>query len=218
MGLEISGANRIPNAYLSGFNLQAPNWENIPHKGMKVPSKEELMEQMKENGKKTFATTDHDELKALAEQREKLCAQYMSTVSPDRKALYRDAMQVINSTPAGKQTQAVTIKSFVDVLNEKDGIKTNLTNVPASLPSGGSIIAAHTVGGGFEYYVSDTSGKEVMGTSGNKWCYTVTSKELEKSKEIMDVYQSAKKAARINHELGLDSVDSQPTNHFVRTV
>ena len=61
------------------------NWETFSK------SKAEFTDEIKELARKAANTTSKAELEYIHRRRTELCAEYMSDVSPDRKALYRQA-------------------------------------------------------------------------------------------------------------------------------
>lgn len=199
MSMSVSGTNKTTSVYSPANNLNAPNWDKIPHKGMKTPSKEELVQQIKDNGTKLAQAKTKEEESALAYEHLKLKAQYLSSVSPDRKALYKDAMQVINQPKNSTvQKQPQKPKSVYDFLNERDGIKSkgnDLANTPEPLPSGGSVSASHTFGGGFDYEIK-AGGDSAMSSVGNNWTYSLTPQESKKADEFTRIHDAAVIAAR----------------------
>lgn len=199
MSIQVSNTNKTNAAYSSGNRLSPPNWDKIPHSGMKTPSKEELLAQIKDNGTKMAQAKTEEETNALAYEYSKLRAQYISSVSPDRKALYEDAIQVINQHKSSSvQKEPQKPKSVYDFLNERDGIHSqtgDLANRPAALSSGGNVSASHTFGGGFDYQIQAVGGN-VMSSVGNNWVYTQTPMELKKSEEFTRIHDAAYDAAK----------------------
>ncbi|MEY8268415.1 hypothetical protein AALA79_18870 [Lachnospiraceae bacterium 64-25] len=70
---------------------QGPDWSIIPSSGKSSKSKAEFTDEIKELARKAANTTSKAELEYIHRRRTELCAEYMSDVSPDRKALYRQA-------------------------------------------------------------------------------------------------------------------------------
>lgn len=95
----------------STFNNWGPNWEITPHKGMQRPKDIEF-DAIIDNLGKSLAEAlikkdgaKYKEIRSFAEKR--VLSQYISVVSPDRKALVKETLQFINSAPAKPQNRAV---------------------------------------------------------------------------------------------------------------
>ena len=70
---------------------RGPDRSVIPSSGKSSKSKAEFTDEIKELARKAANTTSKAELEYIHRRRTELCAEYMSDVSPDRKALYRQA-------------------------------------------------------------------------------------------------------------------------------
>lgn len=90
MGISISSAinsaNTKYNASLSSGEL---DWAMIPSARKSNKSQVEFVDEIKELARRAANTTSKAELEYIHRQRTELCAEYMSDVSPDRKALYQ---------------------------------------------------------------------------------------------------------------------------------
>lgn len=214
MNINLSGVNRIPGFPTNSGGLNAPDWSAIPHAGMATPSKEELVQQIKDAGTKFAHATSEEEKRDIISQLTKLEVQYVSSVSPDRKTLYKDAMQVINQHKAtANQKQPKSALSFVEFLCEQDGVKTrqyDLTNYPEPLLSGGAVSAASRGFLGFEYMI-DVGGAQVMGTSGNNWRYSPTPDECKKANEVTKIFNKAKEYELMKQQNSIASTDNSNT-------
>lgn len=214
MSISISGINRSQSMPTNSGGLNAPDWNIIPHAGMPTLPKEELVQQIKDIGTKVGKAKSEEEKYAILSQLDKLQAQYISSVSPDRKTLYKDAMQVINQHKAtANQKQPKSALSFVEFLCEQDGVKTrqyDLTNYPEPLPSGGAVSAASRGFLGFEYMI-DAGGAQVMGTNGNSWCYRRTPEECKKVEEVTRIFVNARDSELMKQQNSITSTDNSNT-------
>ena len=197
MSISISGVNHIQNPLLNG-GLNEPDWGRIPHAGMKTPLQNELVQQIKDTGSKFAQAKSETEKSVILSSLDKLEAQYLSPVSPDRKALYNDAVKVINQhKSAAKQKQPKPILNFIEYLAEYDGVKTNktrqydLTNQPEPLAFGGTVSASCRGYLGFDYMIN-SGGQQVMSMSGNEWSYTRTPAECKKVEEFTKIFENAR--------------------------
>lgn len=86
MSIPISGSNKIQSISFNNYNsIKAPNWEITPYEGMQTPSKDELIKQIKDLATKRAQAVTHSDFAYVNYQEEKLSAQYLFSVSPDRK-------------------------------------------------------------------------------------------------------------------------------------
>ena len=98
MSILINRTNEVDKVNTSKKGvLNVPNWSVIPTKGMQVPSDKELISKIKELAKKEATAKTSKDYEAIETERKKLNAQFLSKVSPDRKALYKDAEKEINN-------------------------------------------------------------------------------------------------------------------------
>lgn len=213
MGISISGSTKIQSiSFNNSSSINAPNWELVPHKGMQTPSKDELIKQIRDlSAKRSKAVTDND-FASLNVQEAKLSAQYISSVSPDRKTLYHEAAQAIRSQKQNKNYSEGE-KTLVDYLNEHDGVRNNLKNgKPSSLSSGGSITPIYNSRGSYDYDVS-VGGNVVLSSNQGLggWTFTLTPAELQKKNEFNQIFNNSYTTAKHANEL-------ISTTSFVATV
>ncbi|WP_101696344.1 hypothetical protein [Clostridium minihomine] len=99
---KMTGASVGNSSFLQ--RLGGPDWEKIPHKGMKRPTEAEF-DGIVDKLAKSLAEARYDQndgkyrnIRSIAE---KATAQYVSVVSPDRKALAKEASRMSrpNSSP-----------------------------------------------------------------------------------------------------------------------
>ena len=92
MGISALGAvNSVNTKHSMPLSGKGPDWSIIPSSGKSSKSKAEFTDKIKELARKAANTTSKAELEYIHRRRTELCAEYMSDVSPDRKALYRQA-------------------------------------------------------------------------------------------------------------------------------
>lgn len=194
--IQVPALNYSPNAVAATYSrnlllpadINKPDWNYIPTKGMKVSSQEELLAQIKALATKEASTPDG----RLNDQFNRLYAQYLSSVSPDRKALHKQAMKVIKQYEAEdpKHTRELTL---VDYLNEIDE---NLTKNATQLAGGtGTVSSIINSRGGYDYEVN-VGGQTLMSSVNGHWQYGKTPAEEQKSKEFYQIYWSTMKQAK----------------------
>ena len=93
MEISVSSTVNFANTkyHMSLSSGGGPDWSIIPSSGKSSKSKVEFTDEIKELARKAANTTNRAELEYIHRRRTELCAEYMSDVSPDRKALYRQA-------------------------------------------------------------------------------------------------------------------------------
>ncbi len=84
----VNSVNMKQSMSLSG---RGPDWSLVPSVGKSSKSKAEFADKIKELARRATETTSKKELKCIYSLRARLCAEYIYDVSPDRKALYRQA-------------------------------------------------------------------------------------------------------------------------------
>lgn len=206
MSISILGSNIIKTISFNNYSAtNAPDWELIPHKGMQTPSKNELIKQIKNlAATRSKAVTDED-FACVNHQEAKLHAQYLSFVSPDRKTLYREAVQIIRGQKQNKEYSEGE-KSLIDYLNEKDGFVSRMKNgKPYPLSCGGSITSIYNSRGGYDYDVS-VGGNVVLSSNEGigGWTFTMTPVEIEKQNEFNKIFDSAYNAAKHENKIVLN--------------
>ena len=122
MGISFSNIGTVGREQLitSGSNGE-PNWSYIPSKGKSTKTQTEFVSEIKKLAQKAANTTSKTELESIHRQRTKLCAEYISDVSPDRKALYQQAKNAVkrqkNSNPKCKGIGELLLLNFLNRFN-----------------------------------------------------------------------------------------------------
>ena len=201
MSISISGSDKIQRISFNYNAIKAPNWELVPYKGMQTPSKDELIKQIKELATKRAEAVTEKDFAYINHQEAKLSAQYLSSVSPDRKTLYKEAVQKIKHQ---KQNIGNTEseKTLIDYLNEEDGVGCLKNGKPYPLASGGSITAIWNSRGGYDYDVS-VGGNTVLSSNQGLggWTFTLTPTELQKQNEFNKIFDSSYNAAKNENKI-----------------
>jgi len=169
---------------IASCSLNTPNWDIIPTKGMKVPPQDVLISQLKALVEKSVRNTNQDAIEGFHYELNKLHAQYISSVSPDRKTLHKQAMQAIKKFESEETTQ-IREMTLVDYLIKHDNIQTETNK---SLAAGGGMVRPSINSlGGYDYDVV-VGGITVLGSINGQWHYGTTPAEELKSKEFYQLY------------------------------
>lgn len=127
MGISALGAvNSVNTKHSMPLSGKGPDWSIIPSSGKSSKSKAEFTDEIKELARKAANTTSKAELEYIHRRRTELCAEYMSDVSPDRKALYRQAENALKGqggNPKCKGSGELTLLYFLEAA---DGRAENL--------------------------------------------------------------------------------------------
>lgn len=166
------------------LKASAPDWERIPHKGMERPSEDEFNAKIDELAKglaEARLQNDSIQYKNLSLSGDKMRAQYISAVSPDRKSMVKDAEKMMKQSgeKAGK-TDPDGSMNLIDYLNRKDGIGEsdqegsgrNSAGSGTTVVLSGSDLQPDT----FELKESKM-GQVVMGYASGSWYHVNTSQE-----------------------------------------
>jgi hypothetical protein len=143
----------------------APDWERTPHKGMERPSEAEFNAKIDELAKglaEARLQNDSIQYENLSLEGDKLRAQYISAVSPDRKSMVKDAAEMMKQSKTGR-TDPDASMNLIDYLNKKDGIE---------VVHSGSDLQPDT----FELKESKM-GQVVMGYASGNWYHVNTPQE-----------------------------------------
>ncbi|MEY9973830.1 hypothetical protein ABH966_004230 [Lysinibacillus sp. RC46] len=179
---------------IASRSLNTPNWDIIPTKGMKVPPQDVLISQLKALVEKSVRNTNRDAIEGFHYEKSKLHAQYISSVSPDRKTLHKQAMQAIKKFESEETTQ-IREMTLVDYLIKHDNIQTETNK---SLAAGDGMVRPSINSlGGFDYDVV-VGGITVLGSTNGQWHYGTTPAEELKSKEFYQLYWAFVDSAKNN--------------------
>ena len=116
MGISISNATSSAiTKYSVSLRSGEPDWSMIPSAGKSNKSQAEFVSEIKELAQRAANTTSKTELESIHRQRTRLCAEYISDVSPDRKALYQQAKNAVksqNGNPEMQRNRRIIIARF----------------------------------------------------------------------------------------------------------
>ena len=126
MEIAISSATSSANTKNS-ISLQSgePDWSMIPSAKKSNKTQAEFVDEIKELARKAANTTSKAELENIHRQRTSLCAEYMSDVSPNRKALYQQAKNAVKSSNHNPKCQGIGELSLLDYLEKAEGNKSD---------------------------------------------------------------------------------------------
>ena len=189
MGIShISKAN-IGAKFVTLTNNGEPNWSIIPSAGKSSKSQSEFVNEIKELARKDATTTNKTELEYIHLKRTQLCAEYMSDVSPDRKALYQQAKNALRNQGGNPKCRGIGELTLLDFLEDAEGRISNLAEKKFVLAGGGTLTCPILTGEGYGADIS-YQGTKVLTYLGAAygWGYEATPAEQEKSKEFYDIY------------------------------
>lgn len=154
-----------------------PDWNITPSRGMTGLSDQDLFEKVKETAKRNAVTSGSDGLKRIGYEEDALKAQYISAVSPDRKAILQSAERHIARQKEEKEIPAGYI-NLIYYMNKSDGLideKERISSV--------SLTVSHNQTGLPNYQIS-LDGSPILRSIDGKWNYQLTPEELARSQQI----------------------------------
>ena len=121
MGISISNATSSAiTKYSESLRSGEPDWSMIPSAGKSSKSQAEFVSEIKELAQRAANTTSKTELESIHRQRTRLCAEYISDVSPDRKALYQQAKNAVKSQNGNPKCKGIGELSLLDFLERAE--------------------------------------------------------------------------------------------------
>ena len=140
MGISISNATSSAiTKYSESLRSGEPDWSMIPSAGKSNKSQAEFVSEIKELAQRAANTTSKTELESIHRQRTRLCAEYISDVSPDRKALYQQAKNAVKSQNGNPKCKGIGELSLLDFLERAEGKNNNLAQKKFALAGGGTL-------------------------------------------------------------------------------
>jgi hypothetical protein len=109
-----------PNTQKPAAGLK-PDWGIIPHKNMSALSKDEIFARVRELAVQDAAIKG-DRSKEQERKMQELFAMHVSSVSPDRKVLYKNALETVKQVGGvnnGNQEPKISKKDIFDFITEK---------------------------------------------------------------------------------------------------
>ena len=167
MEIAISSATSSANTKNS-ISLQSgePDWSMIPSAKKSNKTQAEFVAEIKELARKATNTTSKAELENIHRQRTSLCAEYMSDVSPNRKALYQQAKNAVKSSNHNPKCQGIGELSLLDFLERAEGNKSDLAEKKFVLAGGGTLVCPILTSGGYgaDIYYQGTKALTYLGS------------------------------------------------------
>jgi len=172
------------------------DWARIPTKRNDLLAQGEIRQLVKENALKYKNAVSEQEKDHLLNERHRLFTQYVSHVSPDRKALLKNALHTIVKKNGMSSSQAArdvnSHKTLLDFLSRLDGegkCRGMINDVPYSF-SGGTVTARMTTVGPPVFEIAQ-GGHVIMFIESDRSITCVpTPSETAMQKEISDFWLS----------------------------
>ncbi len=217
MGISaLSTANSANTKYHISLSSRGPDWSIIPSSGKSSKSKAEFTDEIKELARKAAETTSKKELEYIHSQRTKLCAEYTSDVSPDRKALYRKAENAVKGQGGNPKCHGSGELTLLDFLEAAEGRTESLAEKKFTLAGGGTLTCPILTSGGYgaDIYCQGTKVLTYLG-SGYGWACERTPAEREKEREFYGIYfneyRSLKNGQGVELEALPDYLEEKPS-------
>ena len=147
MGISVSSTlNSANTKHSMSLSSRGPDWSLIPSAGKSNKSKAEFADEIKELARRAAETTSKKELEYIHSQRARLCAEYISDVSPDRRALYRQAENSLKRQNGNPKCHGSGELTLLDFLEAAEGKTENLAEKKFALAGGGTLTYSAGVG------------------------------------------------------------------------
>lgn len=208
MGISaLNTANSANTKYHMSLGGRGPDWSIIPSSGKSSKSKAEFTDEIKELARKAAETTSKKELEYIHSQRTKLCAEYMSDVSPDRKALYRQAENALKGQGGNPKCHGSGELTLLDFLEAAEGRTESLAEKKFTLAGGGTLACPILTSGGYgaDIYYQGTKVLTYLG-SGYGWACERTPAEREKEREFYGIYFNEYRSLKNGQGAGLEEL------------
>ena len=209
MGISVlSAVNSASTKYrMSLSSGGGPDWSIISSSGKSSKSKAEFTDEIKELARKAANTTNKAELEYIHRRRTELCAEYMSDVSPDRKALYQQAKNALKGQGSNSKCRGSGELTLLDFLKEAEGRNSNLAEKKFALAGGGTLTCPILTSGGHgaDIYYQGTKVLTYLG-SGYGWACERTPAEREKEKEFYGIYFNEYRSLKNSQEAELEEL------------
>ena len=208
--------SNIGAKFITLTNNGEPNWSIIPSARKNSKSQSEFVNEIKELARKNATTTNKTELEYIHLKRTQLCAEYMSDVSPDRKALYQQAKNALRSQGGNPKCRGIGELTLLDFLENAEGKISSLAEKKFALAGGGTLTCPILTGEGYGADIS-YQGTRVLSYlgAGYGWGYEATLAEQEKSKEFYDIYWKEYRSVKNSESAELaelpDYLEDKPT-------
>lgn len=167
-----------------------PNWDVIPTQGGSAFSDEQLIAQAKQlaSNAPNRETATEDEWNAFLEKKERLAVQYISGVSPDRKALHAAALKVAKKVEQEEpdKLRPLTLLDFLIM----DDLNLTFDRETRELLKKSKITPIARGDGGFDYNVKYDD-EVVLKSVDGQWTYELTDVEHQRQQQFEQIFQEA---------------------------
>ena len=169
-----------------------PNWDVIPTQGGSAFSDEQLIAQAKQlaSNAPDRETATEDEWNAFLAKKERLAVQYISSVSPDRKALHAAALKVAKKVEQEEpdKLRPLTLLDFLIM----DDLNLTFDRETRELLKKSKITSIARGDGGFDYNVKYDD-EVVLKSVNGQWTYELTGAEQQRQQQFEQIFQEALK-------------------------
>jgi hypothetical protein len=137
-------------------------------------------------------SNDMSKYNRVLELSEKARAQYVSSVSPDRKTLAQEAMQAFNKGSNSIKKTADEPKTLIDYLNMRDGVgqPSSEGRYSIALKSGSMIITGSDLEPTSFTLKCGSSGQAVLSHDKHGWAYILTPQERTLQTDFLNRFNS----------------------------
>ena len=209
MGISITGTVNSANTKyrMSVSSGGGPDWSIIPSSGKSSKSKAEFTDEIKELARKAANTTNKAELESIHRRRTELCAEYMSDVSPNRKAIYQQAKNSLKGQGSNPKCHRSGELTLLDFLEAAEGRMSDLAEKKFTLAGGGTLTCPILTSGGHgaDIYYQGTKVLTYLG-SGYGWACERTPAEREKEREFYGIYFNEYRSLKNGQGIELDEL------------
>lgn len=221
---NVSGMSGIQyNSFSQTSKANGLDWEKIPHKGMERPSEAEFSSKIDELAKglaEARYTNDNSKYKSLSSEGEKMRAQYISSVSPDRKNMVEEASELMNQSRSNTGKEEIDKpRDFIDYLDKNDGVGeyTKKGSRGSASKSGTTVVltGSDLQPDTFEIKGSK-AGQTVIGYASGNWYHVNTPEEQNMQQKFLSrlnkaedrYYRQYVNAGSLNYEQDFDTASA----------
>lgn len=199
MGVSSIYLRQIERQNITTSGNGQPNWSYIPSAAKSSKSQSEFIQEIKSLAQKAAATTNEYKLDSINKQVLRLKTEYVSEVSPDRKALFQSAGNVMKRGTTGMKYNSQGEKTLLDFLEGTNKEK-DLAERRFAL-SGGGFLTCPILSGGGHGVVIQYGNTQVLSNLGSGWGYQMTPAELAKSQEFYSIYWKEYRSIKNDSEI-----------------
>lgn len=190
MGISISNSTDAANVkYDVSLTSREPDWNIVPSARKSNKSHAEFVDEIKELAQNAANAKSEAEEECLRRVEAELCAEYVSDVSPNRKALYQQAKNTMRHQSGNPKCRGIGELTLLDYLEAAEGKTRDLAEKMFALAGGGTLNCPILTGGGYgaDIYYQGAKVLTYLGPTYG-WAHEKTPAEQEKMKEFYDIY------------------------------